>query len=1193
MWTNDQLRAMTERGGDLIVSAAAGSGKTAVLVERVIRRLTDAAHPVDIDRFLLVTFTSAAAAEMRVKLSAAISARLEADATNARLRRQLLLVHKADITTVHSFCMKLAREQAAALGISPDFRIADEREAVLLKNEVLEDTLEAQYEAGSPDFTALTEQLLTGRDDRRLSQVILDTYEKIQAHPDPDAYLAWASEGGEAGPPGGTPAGQVLLEEARAAAEYGLAFLRLAAEEMEGDEILESAYLPAFTDDIAQAERLLAKIRENDWDGAVEAARAVQPGRLKAARGFEDKALLEDFKGMREEWKTAVDRIRKRLLTVTGEEAAFDRALTAPALRGLAEAVRAFAVGYAGEKRRRNLADFNDLEHFAVALLLHEGKPTELAETLSRRYEEIMVDEYQDTNAVQDAIFEALGRNNLFMVGDVKQSIYGFRLANPYLFLQKYRNSADEAADGEPRRVVLGRNFRSRQQVLESTNYLMQAVMRESVGDLAYTDREKLYPGADYPEPEDSRYRTEILLLDTAGMASSRQAGDDGDPLPGKTEAEAALVAARIDRLLREGLPVTDRGRGVTRPAEPGDIVILMRSPKGKAAAYREALAAYGLTARTEESEGLLQTAEVGTMVSLLSVIDNPRQDIDLIGVMRSPLFGFTEQELAEIRLCDREAPYYDALRKAAAGKEHARDFLGRLAALRDFACDQPVYRLLWQIYDETGAMARFGALPNGAQRQKNLLSFFERARAYEAQGFRGLFGFNRLLRGMLETGEDFEAVKADTGAGAVRLMSIHKSKGLEFPVVVLADCAKRFNEQEYTEPILVHAELGFGAKVRDLGRGVQYPSLERQAIIARGRREMVSEELRILYVALTRAKEKLIITAASGTLEKQLKSWGRLAAMERLPDYAMGAVRSPLAWILAPLLRHPAGDCLRERAEAALPPDGDAPDVFAVALHTPEELLAAPAEAAPIEETQAADEGREVAPALDYPAPFLAETPAKLTATGIRHSYQAEEAAELTPPPPREVKLRRPFFEEKPLTPAERGTAHHLFLQFARYEGLDTEEGVVRELERLRTRRILSAQQAEAVEPGRITAFFRSPLYRECFLTAKVRREFKFSVLVPAERFYPEAAAVPGEEILLQGVIDCLLETGEGFTIVDFKTDRVKEALAASRAERYRGQIEAYQMAVEMIFGRPVLRSVLFFLSAGTAVEMEGKKRD
>lgn len=1177
MWTNDQMRAIEGHGGDLIVSAAAGSGKTAVLVERVVRRLTSQERPADIDRFLLVTFTKAAAAEMRAKLSAAISAKLEEDPLNTRLRRQLLLVHHAKITTVDSFCQAVVREQAAALGISPEFRIADDQETNILKKEVLEDTLEALYEEAQPDFTALTEQLLSGRDDARLSAVVMDTFDKIQVHPDPEKWLRGAENGGSAGSPAESPSGEVILGEAREAVEYGLAFLRLAVQGMEGIEELETTYLPAFLDDIRQAEALLARISAGDWDGAVEAARSVSFARLKGVRGFPDKELLEELKGMRQEWKDCAERVAGRLLNVTAEEAAVDRAMTAGALRGLAGAVRAFTERFAEEKRRRNLADFNDLEHFMVKLLLEDGEPTAFARALSGRYEEIMVDEYQDTNAVQDAIFSALGRKNLFMVGDVKQSIYGFRLANPYLFLQKYRDSVDEPVGDEPRRVVLSRNFRSRRQVLDSTNYIMKAVMRERVGDLAYTAREMLYLGAQYPEDDDPRYQTEVLLLDTAGQ---------DEDAPGKTEAEAMMAAARIDRLLREKLPVSDRVRGGVRPVEPGDIVILMRAPKKKAAAYRAALAAYGLDARTEESEGLLQTAEVGVMVSLLAVIDNPRQDIDLIGVMRSPLFGFSEQELANIRLRDKDAAFYDAVCLAAEENLRAKAFLGRLAQLRDFACDQPVYRLLWQVYDETGALALYGAMPNGAQRQKNLLSFFERARAFESQGFRGLFGFNRLLRGMLETGEDFDAVKVDAGSGAVRLMSIHKSKGLEFPVVVLADCAKSFNEKELSDPILVHSELGFGAKVRDLKRGVQYPSLERQAIAARIRREAVSEELRILYVALTRAKEKLIITAASGRLDANLQKWGRLAALDKLPDYAMGAVRTPLAWLLAPLLRHPAAGCLRERAQTVIPVDWEAPESFSVEVLSPQELAEGREIAEPVRET--VEEELAFSPELRYPAAFLSEIPAKLTATGVKRTFRAEEAAEDTPPPRREAKLRRPFFEKRPLTPAERGTAHHLFLQFAEYQGLGSREGVLREIGRLRDLKILSADQADAIEPEKVLGFFQSRLYREGFAAGVVRREFKFSVLVPAANYYKIAKDVSGEEVLLQGVIDCLIELPDGFVVVDFKTDRVTEDNVRARAEGYREQLDAYRCAVEAVFEKPVVRQVLFFLEIGAEIEVE-----
>ena len=1182
-WTADQQTAIDDRGGTLLVSAAAGSGKTAVLVERVLRRLTDDRDPVDVDRLLLVTFTNAAAAEMRERIGAALAAEVAKRPDDTRLRRQLFLVHRAQITTVHAMCLQLAREQAAQLGIAPDFRLMDEQEGKILRAEVLEEVLEASYEAENSEFFALTDLLTAGRDDKRLGEVILSTYDKIQSHPDPRAFLERVRCGLYAGDMN-TPHGCVLLEQAHAAAEHGAAFLRMAVAELEDVEELDK-YRSALQNDLKQAVSMLSALEHGVWDECVESARGIAFDTLRSPRGYEDKAFLEHIKALREEWKTVAKTIRDKWLTVDTNGAVYDRSLTAPALSALIDVVNAFDDAFSAAKRARNQADFNDLEHFAVRLLYNGAERSELARTLSERYAEIMVDEYQDTNAVQDAIFRALSKaeTNLFMVGDVKQSIYGFRLADPTIFLDKYRQFADaeHAQEREPRRVILGQNFRSRGSVLDACNYLFESVMGETVGDLVYTDREALHLGAAYPDADDPRYKTEVLLID----ASATGEDDDGAD---KTELEARLAAKRIRALLDERFPVLDKASGALRPVTPGDIVILLRSPRGKARVYTAALEAVGLSASAEERGGLLSTSEVGVMVSMLAVIDNPRQDVDLIGVLRSPLFGFSEQELAYIRLTDRKISYYDALLQAAETDEKAALFLQRLDFLRDFACDQPVYRLLWEIYDQTGALGLYGALPNGAQRQSNLLTFFERARAFEGQGYRGLFAFVRLLRGMAETGEDFQTVGAESTGGAVRILSIHKSKGLEFPVVIVADCAKQFNEGDLREPVLVHSELGFGSKCRDMARGVQYDTVERTAVAALQRREMVSEELRVLYVALTRAREKLIITCASGTLANALKKWAQLAALPKLPQYAMGALRAPLGWIIAPLLRHPAARALREQYELDLTENPGTPDVFSLRVLTPAELTVDGAEEVlRFEETER--ELPEVKPYLTYPHDYLTELPSKLTATGVGRGYRADEAAEQTPPPSREPVLRAPLFEqgEHRLTRAEIGTAHHLFLQFCDFERSSAPDGVEQELARLREKRILSPEQADAIVPARITAFFASSLYQKQMKGQHVRREFKFSVLAPAGQYFPIAAGAPEEKVLLQGVVDCLIETDEGFIVLDFKTDRVTPSSLAARAEEYRPQLEAYAYAVEQVFGRPVSKRVLFFLETSAAYEI------
>ena len=474
-WTQEQKSAIEDRGGTLLVSAAAGSGKTAVLTERVLRRVTDPENPIDITELLLVTFTRAAAAEMRERIAAAIGAAVAQDPSSVRLRRQLFLVHRAKITTVHALCMSLAREQAAALGIAPDFRLMDENESKILRSEVLEEVLESAYERADEKFLALSDLLTAGRDDRRLGEVILGTYDKIQAHPDPRAFLEDVRAGLYARGMD-TPHGRVLMEQAKAAALHGMAFLGTAIGEVTGVDIVEGAYLPALESDHAQAKALLDALMAHDWDRSVEASRNISFARLGSTRKFDDKEFLEGVKKLREEWKTVAKAIHDRWLTETAAEAEFDRGLTAPALFALIDTVNAFDDAFSAAKRSRNAADFNDLEHFAVRLLYDGGAPSALAKTLSAQYAEIAVDEYQDTNAVQDAIFRALSKNesNLFMVGDVKQSIYGFRLADPSIFLEKYRTftDAEEAAEGAPRRIILGRNFRSRGAVLGVQLYL-------------------------------------------------------------------------------------------------------------------------------------------------------------------------------------------------------------------------------------------------------------------------------------------------------------------------------------------------------------------------------------------------------------------------------------------------------------------------------------------------------------------------------------------------------------------------------------------------------------------------------------------------------------------------------------------------------------------------------------------------
>lgn len=1175
-WTDEQRQAIDNRGGTLLVSAAAGSGKTAVLVQRVLDRVTDPEHPCDVDSFLIVTFTKAAASEMRGKIADALTDLAAKQPQNLRLRRQLMLVHRAKITTVHAFCMGLVKEHFHELGLPPEFRTADDSEQTVMQNEVLEDVLEAQYAVGSEGFSALVEAVSGGRDDKQLAALVLETFRNLQSSPKPKRELEQYRQKfvREFDRLADTDWGIALLKEAESRIAYGIAVLDDALDEMQGADVVQEKYEPVFAQDKQQAENLLVLVKDGAWDAAVQLCAQIRDTfqRMPSIRGYEDKAFLDALKDRRNSWKSIVKEMAEKVLCVTEQEVREDMRMMAPAVCALCDTVQLFMDAYQAEKLRRGVVDFNDLEHFAVQLLVDEhDAPTQLAREM--HFSEIMVDEYQDTNAVQDAIFRAVSddEKNIFMVGDVKQSIYRFRLANPDIFLRKYQayHDAEQVFDDAPRRVVLSKNFRSRPQVLNSVNYLFSALMSEELGDLAYTDREALHAGASFPQGTDD-YRTEFCVLETKS---------DEEDAPETIRQEAAYCASRVREMLDTGFRVTDKQTGQLRPCRPEDFVILLRSVKNKAGVFQQELISRGIPAGADASEDIFGTPEILTLVSWLEIVDNPQQDVPLLAALNSPIGGFTEEELAEIRLCDMDNTYYYALTAAAQTMPKAQAFLEQLQELRLLASDLPVHQLLWHIVDQTGAMGVFGAMPNGRVRQNHITALIELAGSFERGGSRGLFAFVRYIRELREAGSEVSAPEAEHAGDMVRIMTIHKSKGLEFPIVILANCTKRFNEMDLHKPVLLHPHMGISMRCRDMQRGLQYDGLDRLAMASVLRREMVSEELRVLYVALTRAKEKLICTAAMRDVQSKLEKWAAISALDPIPPYALSGANQYALWIAVPLLRHPQALPLRELLHRLPALDTNAPDCFTVRMipyQRPDD------EQTEQENGQFVEQEEIQAPELKpYAADVLRDLPSKLTATAITTSFQAAEAGEQTEAPKQQAELRRPFFEREArgLTPSEIGTAHHLFLQFCDFARCETAEGRAQELMRLRDKRILSPEQADAIDLRQIEAFFSSDLYAQ-FGQATVRREFKFSILVPAQDYYEEAKGFD-EQLLMQGVIDCLLETEQGLTVIDFKTDRVSKQFAAQRAETYRAQLSAYKRAAETVFGKPVTGCALYFLSS------------
>ena len=1181
--TEQQHAAVFDRGGSLLVSAAAGSGKTKVLVERVFSYLTQ--ERANVDDFLIITYTRAAAAELRARLASELAARVAETPEDRHLRRQMFRVYQADIKTVDGFCASLLREHIHLLEpvdgrcLTPDFRVLDEAEAQLLRERALERTMETFYqdiENGDEEAAQLAGTLGAGRDDRALTALVLELHSKIQSHPYPEKWLRAAAESWRQLPSSlaDSDYGRTVMEDTVRRALFWAGQLERAVAAMEDCEPVYKANAAQFLAAAAELRRYEQASQEG-WDAMGRVQPVLQrAGTVKNGENDEAKAAA---KAVREKYKKAKEEMTAPYL-VTEREHLEDLQAAAPSMLALLRLTERFSQRYQAEKVRRNAMDFSDQEHYAVTLLCgQDDEPTDLARQVSQRYQEIMVDEYQDTNEVQDCIFRAISRagRNLFTVGDVKQSIYRFRLADPTIFMGKYRQFADaaDAEEGQPRRMVLSRNFRSRGEVLEATNFVFSDIMSQEMGEMDYTDQEKLYFGAAYYTPAAGR-ETELHVVSVE---------DTPDQALDRTEAEARFTARRIRQLLDEKFPV-QAGEGAMRPVRPEDIVILMRSPRSRMQTFTRALAREGIPCGSGESEDFFSAMEIAVTVSLLEIVDNPRQDVPLIGVLRSPLVGLSPNQLAAIRAVLPEGDYYDALCQDESNA--AREFLTLLNELRQAAREMPADDLLWYIYDRCHVMAIFGAMEDGAMRQARLTALYDYARQLVQSGKAGLFDFISHLRQLLENG-DAPTLGTAQAAEGVQIMSIHRSKGLEFPVVILADLQRSFNRQDLNRPVLVHPELGLGTDRVDRERHIRYATISKEALALRLEREAKAEEMRILYVAMTRAREKLILIDCRKGMEKKLRDLTAMTGIP-VPPEAVADADSPGEWVLLSLLHTTQAAALHGMAGVRPEALTQAPDSWSIRLwHENGEASGTAVEDA--EEAGVPQDFTEPdRAALDFVYPHAAVTtvPTKITATQLKGRELDQEVAEGA------GTVRRPSEPEKPrflqeihgLSAAERGTAIHLVMQYLPMDTAAEEQSVAAQVQALEQRRLLTPAQAEAVDKRAIAAFLRSPLADRIRGAEQVWREYRFALLLPAERY---AGGAEGEEMLLQGVADCVFRKDGALTVVDFKTDRVTAEEAPARAEIYRGQLQAYSDALSRIMEMPVERRVLYFFQCGQEISL------
>lgn len=1187
-WTTEQQKVIDLRDRNILVSAAAGSGKTAVLVERILAMLTGDADPVDVDRLLIVTFTEAAAAQMKERIRLAIEKRLEEYPDDEHLKQQATLIHNARITTIHSFCLSVVRDHFHAIDLDPGFRVGEEGELKLLRHDVMEEMLEDRYEEGSQRFLDFTLAYGSGRNDRKIEDLILKIYEYSRGYPDAGGWLKGCVAAYHVKDEEELEESRYIqlakerirtcLMDARELAALGLAICRA--------EDGPAAYEPALLSDIGVLESLLCT---DTFAGMREAMSGVSWARLAANR---DKNVSEEkmlqVKTVREEVKSLVKDLASQYFWQDTKGILKDLAECRPMMEELAGLVSEFDRRFEEKKRLRNMIDFSDMEQYALKILTKKEKdgwkPSAIAREYQQQFQEIMIDEYQDSNLIQEAILTSVSgiskeRYNVFMVGDVKQSIYRFRLSRPELFMEKF--SAYDTQDSKTQRIDLHKNFRSRREVLDSVNYMFRQIMTEKLGGIAYDEQAWLHVGASYQKGENAK--TEVMVIDVE---------ED------ERKAEARAIAGRIRTLLREHR-VVDKNSGQLRPVRYADIVILIRSAKGFADIFTEVLNREGIPAYAGTREGYFAAQEIGVILDYLRVLDNRRQDIALAAVLASPICGLSEDELAIVRSTDKDQSFSYAVASYCEAKKTEKDgdfpvyekvtkCLKQMDFFRSMVPYTPMHELLWQILKETGYEDYVSAMPGGEQRKANLEMLVEKARVFESTSYKGLFHFIRYMEQLKKYDVDYgEASVEDEQSDTVRIMTIHKSKGLEFPVVFVAGMGKRFNMQDARSSVVLHARMGIGLDAVDLKSRTKSPSLVKKVIQREEALDSLGEELRVLYVALTRAKEKLILTGTLPNLEKKLPGYEMVKYQEK---EELGYVRLCKAatywdWILPSLMRADSGvpicvktltlkDLVREEVEEetggrltrAVLENWDTTRIYEPALH----------------ETMKEQFG--------YRYPYGAGSMRKLKFTVSELKKQAylkgtdsqeqESSGEFLYEEPEVVPLIPRFLQgEEELSGAYRGTAYHRVMELLDFSVPYQEKRLKETLKNYVEAGKMSREMSDCIHVHDLLGFLNSKLgerMREAAAKQRLWREQPFVLGVDAKDIDPQGKEE--DMILVQGIIDVYFEEADGLVLLDYKTDQIYQADILS--EKYRAQLDYYARALEQITKKRVKEKIIYSFS-------------
>ena len=1173
---------------------------------------------MDIDKILVVTFTNAAASEMRERILDAIYKKIEESPDDANLQKQIILLNKASICTIDSFCLDVIKNNFYEIDVSANTRIADGTEILLLKQEVLDDIFEEKYIENDKDFLDLIDTYTKYNRDEDLKDLILNIYTYIQASPFPEEWLEEKvkmfdiKENAEYSNFSNTPWGKIIIQNVDEILENGILKLQNLKRKMERFPELEK-YTNVVNEDINNY--LYIKENLKDWDKS-----ATIISEFKNKTWPTDKKITNDLKDEAKDIRDSVkDEFKKvkDLINCLSQEANDDIEYMYTILEKLKNLILEFSDRFYQKKREKNIMDFNDMEHLALKMLVKKDElgnvvKTDIAKRYEEKFEEIDIDEYQDSNLVQEYILTSVSKgNNIFMVGDVKQSIYKFRQARPQLFIEKYNKYKLYPGDNEDRKIQLFKNFRSRKNILDFTNLVFENIMSKELGDIDYNQDEYLNLGASYVDISEQNLKTEIEIIDTSDedndiWKTEQELDNNIENIEGDNQTEervedvvleARFVAKKIKELIDSKYQVVDKKLG-KRDIKYKDISILLRSMTGVANIYEKEISELGIPVYSDSSGEYLQSTEIETIMSLLRIINNPMQDIPLVTVMRSPIGNFTDNELIEIRMNDRNSNFYDALTKTDTPK--VKKFLGLLEELREDEQYMALDEWIWNIYIKTGYMNYVSLMPNGNLRVSNLKMLFERAKQYESASFKGLFNFINFIDKIKFNSEDLTSAKIiGENENVVRIMSIHKSKGLEFPVVILAGTGKQFNFQDLNEKILLDQDLGIGPQYINSERHIEFKTLAKKALSIKAKNEAISEEMRVLYVALTRAKEKLIVVGRQKDVNKKMSDKQKVLEIysednKKINPYLLQKYKTYLDWIELIYLKEGTASTkdvfsvnINKKADLiknSKQEDNEIEDIYAKIKNNAESHNN-------VENQETKDKIKQLLN-WKYPYTEVSEIPTKTSVTKIKELANAEQIQERT----KDLKIdiqedstqtsisAKPKFlkdsKDNKITNAQKGTVMHLCVQKMNEKEEYDLLKIQNLIEELRTKEIISSTEADCIDANRLLGYTRSNLWQELKEAKEINKEKAFYINVKASKLYNNISKEMDEDILVQGIIDLYyIDKNDNIVLVDYKTDYVEKGKEELLVEKYKEQLNLYKEALEKSLNRKVKNMGIYSL--------------